>query len=129
MATGSQFDQTLTIPMGRCMAAIYDPLFPPGKNGLVLTPIVGQDVCFDNQVSSRAKRAAGRQSAGWASGHPARAKAARTAPGCGVFQPGKRTPLAHPFMPVVAMPDVMNRCRKANTTVIGSRLSTVIAST
>jgi len=111
------------------MAAIYGPLFPPGKSGLVLTPIVGQDVCFDNKVGSRAKRAADRQSVGRACGHPACTKAARRSPGCAAFQPRKRAPLAHPFMPVVAMPDVMNRCRKANTTVIGSRLSTVIAST
>lgn len=39
-----------------------------------------------------------------------------------------RLPGAH-FMPVVAMPVVMNRCKKAKTSVMGSKVTTVIAST
>ena len=35
----------------------------------------------------------------------------------------------HYFIPVVAMPVVMKRCRKAKTSVIGSSVTTVIAST
>jgi len=33
------------------------------------------------------------------------------------------------FIPVVAMPVVIKRCKKANTSVIGNRVTTVIAST
>ena len=49
-------------------------------------------------------------------------------PGSSPGSDGRRVPFDH-FIPVEAMPVVMNRCRKAKTTVTGSRVTTVMAST